>query len=661
MMAHQPFHKMFRMKSSLFDVPRNNSQSYSLPSIRYSLPAPSRLLGHWLLLWAACGLSGWLLSTGRWLTPVGFAVSIPVVWLGFHCLCGLPIRFAAPRLRFRPWRKRLRRWAPAVFLFVALLVLMGGLLHPPNNMDALNYRMPRVMHWLMVGGWEWMPANLSSLNTRSCGFEWVTAPILGILRMDRLLFLINFVLFLFLPGLVFGVFRHLGISGRVAWTWMWLFPTGYCFALQAGSIGNDFPAAVFALAAFDFGLRWKQTKSWTAFGLSVVSAAIMTAVKPTTLPLLLPFAVLFVGMLRQFGAAPLRTTILALAAAAVSFLPTAALNHRHCGDWTGSEAERNALSASDPTVALTGNAINLAIQNLVPPVFPFAGRWNASVDRIVPPSLMKAMEANFEITGARFHMPDIQGEEWAGLGAGLSWLVLASVAWGIFKPPAIGTAGSRWFGLSLVGLFGFALVAYCAKAGMSTVGRHVSPYYIPLVGAFFLMVPQDQLVRLRLWNVAAFLAAVSAVALVILTPSRPLWPAAWFFNRLGDSPSPLVQRARTGYAVYADRADCLGPLRDALPSDALFIGFANYHSGPELPLWKPYMERRVRHLLPGDSISILHDQGMSHIILNTVNFAKTTGMTPDEWVARHQLRITAKKTIRLVAKDAPSEWWILEP
>ena len=56
---------------------------------------------------------------------------------------------------------------------------------------------------------------------------------------------------------MFSVFTRLGVRRRVAWSWMWLVPTGYCFLLQAGSIGNDLFGAPFALAAVDFALRAK--------------------------------------------------------------------------------------------------------------------------------------------------------------------------------------------------------------------------------------------------------------------------------------------------------------------------------------------------------------------------------------------------------------------
>jgi hypothetical protein len=130
-----------------------------------------------------------------------------------------------------------------------LLVFIGGALYRPSNYDALTYRLPRVLHWLAQEQWHWIHTANYRMNDRSCGFEWLTAPVVLATGSDRALFLINFISFLLLPGLVFSVFTRLGVRRRVAWHWMWLLPTGYNFLLQAGSIGNDSFAAVDALAA----------------------------------------------------------------------------------------------------------------------------------------------------------------------------------------------------------------------------------------------------------------------------------------------------------------------------------------------------------------------------------------------------------------------------
>ena len=91
------------------------------------------------------------------------------------------------------------------------------------------------------------------MNDRACGMEWLSAPVLLFTGSTRGLFLLNFLPFLLLPGLVFSIFTRLGVRARVAWQWMWLLPTGYNFILQAGGIANDTFPTVYALAAVDLG------------------------------------------------------------------------------------------------------------------------------------------------------------------------------------------------------------------------------------------------------------------------------------------------------------------------------------------------------------------------------------------------------------------------
>ena len=78
---------------------------------------------------------------------------------------------------------------------------------------------------------------------------------------DRFLFLINWISYLLLPGLIFSVFTRLQVRPRVAWWWMWFLASGWCFALQAGSVDNDSLAAVYILAAVDLALRAREKKS----------------------------------------------------------------------------------------------------------------------------------------------------------------------------------------------------------------------------------------------------------------------------------------------------------------------------------------------------------------------------------------------------------------
>ena len=626
------------------------------------MPLGYHWTAQWVMFAASCNIAGWVLSACGLLNLFGLVIAIPCIWILLALISGTGSPLPEPLQNVRLLKRRVLSPLPASFFILAFLAILGGVLYPPNNLDAITCRVPRVLHWLSEGGWHWIPANMESLNTRACGYEWIKAPIFAIFRTDRLLFLPNAFSFLLLPGLVFSFLRHIGVAGTVAWKWMWILPSGYCFALQAGSIGNDLPAVVFALAAFDFGFRWKRTGDRSCLYIALLACGMMTAIKPTTLPLMLPFVVLFFDMWKPALSSPLRSTFCAIAVMLASFLPSAVINHLECGDWTGAQAENPAYGNVDPLIGLAGNSVNVPLQNLAPPVFPLAKGWNNWFASMFPESFRTAMLRNFELNGANFAVPELQGEEWAGIGAAISYLLIASIAFGLIgKNRQAKDSARRYHWWIIVGLFGFALLAYFARTGFSTAARHVSPYYIPLIGGFLLAVPQQQIVRKRLWNLAALLVVISSIGLVIITPSRPLWPAMSFFDRFGgNSSSRIMERLETGYTVYANRSDSLGELRDALPLDAGVIGYMNFYAGPELALWKPYLKRTVRHVRPSDSINDLKREGMTHIALNVRNFKEIVGKTPEAWVHETGGRIIKRSDIRIVAKEESSEWWLVE-
>jgi hypothetical protein len=618
-------------------------------------PAAQRLLAHWIVFAVSCNVAGWVLSALHLLNAPGFLIAIPAIHFGTAKLCGL----ASP-LGWKPHPRRWRKLLPAGFLLIAILALLGGLLYPPNNMDALHSRMPRVAHWLMAEQWEWFPANNNSQNTRSSGFEWMTAPLISLSGTDRYIFFVNFITFLFLPGACFAVFRGMGVGRRVSWAWMWLVPFGYCFALQAGSVGNDLTPAVFAVAAFAFGFRWKKDGGFTSFAIALAAAGTMTAFKPSTLPLLLPFSVMFFGMWRVALANPVRSAALAIVLALGSFLPTAAINIHKCGDWTGLQAENPDFAKVEPLVGITGNIINTSLQNLAPPVFPMAGSWNAFFIGLFPEGFKAAMIRSFEPTGAEFILPDIQGEEWAGMGAGLTYLLIVTAVITLFRKRQRSQPITKGLWL-YTGLFGIALLAYFSRTGLFTVARHIAPYYPFMIALVLLAVRPENTIRTKLWKWAAAAAMLSTIAMMIITPSRPLWPAQWFFARFGEKPdSEIIRRASLGYAIYANRADALGELKRLLPTDADHIGFMSFAAGSEMPFWKPYGKKTVHHVRPGDSLEELRKSGVRHIVVNTNNFEFIMGTTPEEWANAQGTDIVARIPFQITVQAPPSDWLIVE-
>jgi hypothetical protein len=183
------------------------------------------------------------------------------------------------------------RLLPGTFVAFALFVLVKGLLVPPCHDDGLCYRIPRIMNWLFEHQWYWIDAQDTRLNTRGTVSEWLTAPILLFFRTDHLVFLPNWISFLFFPSLIFQVWRDWGVSPRVAWIWMWLLPTAFCYSMQASNSSNDILVTFFALAAFAL-LRGGRKVPPVDLLASLLSAALMTGTKPTMVPLLVPWAIL---------------------------------------------------------------------------------------------------------------------------------------------------------------------------------------------------------------------------------------------------------------------------------------------------------------------------------------------------------------------------------
>ena len=625
-------------------------------AVKGALPGSAGWCAWWVILAAACNIAGWTLSAFRAVGPLALfgAIAALMVLLGYLCRPG------PPDLRvwkcLWPRRGRVQPALPLIFLAVAVVSAIGGLLHAPNNYDALNFRLPKVAGWLVNGGWEWIPAINHSLNTRACGMEWVMAAVIAWTGSDRALFLLNQLPFLLLPGLVFGVFRKFGAGRRSSRFWMWVLPTGYGFALQAGGIANDLPAAVFALAAFDSGLRWKHSgRSGDAF-LALLAVGMMTAVKPTTLPLILPFTIMFIRMSRLLWRQPLKVAAAIPAVALASFLPNAVLNHWHCGDWTGAAAENEALGKVVPWVGLAGNLINAPLQNLAPPVLPVADVWNARVTGWFPESFLKRMAENFEARGARFGLTDLQGEETAGLGTGICLLVISGLTAGGWRGMTMHGWKRRagWFALG----FGIPLLAYFSRAGMTTVARHILPYYAFLLLPLVMLPPLQAAVGKRWFRAIAGLAGISTLSLLLITPSRPVLPMMWICGKIAACHTSMaVNRLAQGYRVYAERADLLGPLREVLPDNARTVGWINHAAGPEASLWKPYDGRRVVHFPAGVDPPL--DSGPLYLVLNTRHFEQARSESPQRWLERLGGILLHRQEIRPLLKEGPTEWWVV--
>ncbi len=614
----------------------------------------------WICLCAYLSCLGWGLSALHMLNRAGYAAAL-VLAAGAGAACYGHLRLKVRcRCVARKLRRRFTRFFPATFLAVACLAILGGVLHAPNNLDALAYRVPRVLDWLAEGRWHWIHTDFQALNTRACGMEWLSAPLIAFTRTDRFLFLINALSFLLLPGLMFSVLTRLGIRPRAAWHWMWLIPTGYCYVLQAGSVSNDMFSAVFALAAVDFALRARKSGRISEVLYSMLSAALLTGTKASNLPLLLPWIVALAPTWRIWTrhlVAVGATTVPALGA---SFVPTAALNWYHCGDWTGLAVEPVGIGTGPAWLHLFNNAVTTMLGNLVPPVFPFASAWNHLADRLIPSSLAPLLQRYFEQAAAHWRLDEMQIEEAAGLGFGVTLLLGVSlVAVTVGRGRSFWRTGAASDRLLMLVRLAPWLSSLClmVKLGLAGVQRYLAPYYPLLLAGLLLGPGHEGLIRRRWWRAGASVVFGLTALLLVLSPARPLWPANWFVNRYQTSleRSALGARAITVYDVYADRADAFAPVLQRLPGDARVLGLCAFHD-PETSLWRPFGSRRIFHVCVRDSAERTRARGIRYVLVRVTALHEPW----DQWRRRMGATVLQTMTLRLRAGQEPSRWELVE-
>jgi len=663
----------------------------------------------WLWLSALATAAGWLLSAVGQLNRSGYLIFCAVAAaVGLLARSQLKAYFEpSPERRLEPaaanWKKLRRRFShalPLAFALLAVLVFVGGALYPPSNHTALTYRTERVLHWLAEGRWHWIYTPNHRLNNRACGIEWLSAPLLLFTRSDRGIFLLNFLPFLLLPGLSFSVWTRLGVRRRVAWYWMWLLPTGYCFLLQAGSAGNDAFPTVYALAAVDFACRAWKTRRVADLWHSSLGAALLVGAKASNLPLLLPWGILVFPLLPLgWGGKPWSfftqrepscpaeslasnragkafrppqstglltgclTTGVALLALLVSFLPTALLNIKYCHSWSGMQLERAGMDMKNPIVGIWGNALLFLLHNFIPPVFPFAHWWNASALTFLPQTIVRPLVANFEQS---FHfVGELPTEDWAGLGFGTSVLLAISAAASLFRkhlwsPKPWGESVIPRFCLlgALITPW-IALLAYSMKSGMVTGARLISPYYPFLFTALLVLQGQVEVVRRIWWRVSVWCVMALAFTVLIVTPGRPLWPAETILSHLAKEhpQNHLLSRARNVYAVYADRSDPLACIRPLLPEGLHQVGFLGNPDDIDISLWRPFGTRRVLHVLLSDPPDKIRERGLEYVVVGGFNLGEN-GMNINTWLNWTHAQLVATTNATLRVAEGPQPWYV---
>jgi hypothetical protein len=588
----------------------------------------------WILLSTILIGAGWLLSVVHQLNRTGYLVILAMagaIAMGWLKRQEFPVSHILGPF-WRKSRKRFRRGAPRLFLGLAILTLISGSLYPALNYDANGYRLPRIFHWLAENHWHFIFTGDERLNISACGYEWLATPLVAFSHSDRLIFLINWISFLLMPGLIFSVFLRLQIRPRVAWWWMWFLSAGWCFIFQAGSVANDSFAAVYVLAAVDLALRANEKSSIADLWLSGLAAALVTGTKQTSIPL----AALWLiaawparHLIRRHWFASLVMLAVGLL---VSVLPISLLNWHYLGSWMPLNSVGFGSYYLNPFWGAVGNAFALPVQNLLPPFYellpPFydslVPAWNDLMAQFLQTSLGSHF-FSFENFG---HLiadvyPGI-GEGNAGIGLGVCLVLLAALYEGrrLKKIRGIPSRNPwRRFKSPLLVAPWLLLLIFMAKVETYENARQLAPYY-PLLFPLMLAGTGSALAaRSNQWQKFGLAVLGFACLLVITDSARPLFPAQTLMTALEKKfpHSYFVEAEAHRYRDNFYRA--IGQRRQwlaqTLPPEEKTIGFlASLSCNADEPgIWLPWGRHEGHWISLKDAPATLRDNGIHHVII----------------------------------------------
>jgi hypothetical protein len=168
-------------------------------------------------------------------------------------------------------------------------------------------------------------------------------------------------------------------------------------------------------------------------------------------------------------------------------------------------------------------------------------------------------------------------------------------------------------------------------------------------------------IRHRLFQWTSFLAMLSVLPLIFLSPARPLFPVSLVATTLARShvPAGIITRFNLVYSVYSHRADPYRELTASIPPDEHVIGLYGWADGPESPLWRPFGTREVITFAPSVSADEVRATGVHFVVVDGFAMANPdpakVAQIAQKWAAVQ----VQKAVITTKAQVGPHMWFLL--
>jgi hypothetical protein len=528
-------------------------------------------------------VGGWVASW-CWLLSYFWVAAL----LGLVVALRLGIRWAGSAKNLLAGLREPLGWWP--FLLLMAMIIVAGLVYPPTMLDSLTYRLPRIFAWMREGHIQFMPTVEDRMNFMPHSWSLCELPLLQLFG-DRLVWIWSFLSWIFLCLVAYDWAFALNNDRQKSRLMAFLIASSVYAVLQAESSANDLFAGVLMLLALRFVMEFEKNRDWREIIWVVLCFGLGAGTKPQFSVLGLPLVLWFFCS----PAKPWRAFRWAWLPALVpvwllcSPLPSFVMNQQSYGTIGGPGQDASITGKSPLWNCVAGSAM-IVWQNIQPPISPVGLFYNERLKDIPAVNEIRQTVPRFNLRVAAVAMVDS-----ATLGLVASALVALGL-WLALKRRVV--AWNSWQVLALATGLAAMLMAL-ARMVSENSGRAFEGF------VFFLfplaLVGWNQLSRRQL-KIAFALSLLSAITALTLTPSRPLWPAAWIHQKWADSGQHLNLLAKLEpYFRYADRATTAQEIIAAIPpSETEFAALVGMDR-PLLPLYRPYSAARKVDLLPHDA------------------------------------------------------------
>jgi 4-amino-4-deoxy-L-arabinose transferase-like glycosyltransferase len=206
------------------------------------------------------------------------------------------INFKEKQLNNKPYLNWFKENKKVSLFFggTTILLLIQGIIYPPNNWDSMTYHMARIAHWVMNESIEPYPTHIYRQIYQPPLAEWIIAQVCILNKADYFANAVQLFFLLGTLGVLNQIMLHFNTSKKTRiWASIIAFTTPSVF-MQATSTQNDIVVAFFLLSSILFFIQYfkeSTLKNTLLIGLAI-GCAILT--KGTAFVYLIPI-ILFCG------------------------------------------------------------------------------------------------------------------------------------------------------------------------------------------------------------------------------------------------------------------------------------------------------------------------------------------------------------------------------